>query len=75
MRREATIKFGPRAPAWPAKIITRAIGWMTRTCRARRDLQALAALDGHHLRDIGLCRADVERSLPRDFLEATWKLW
>lgn len=82
MRRETAIKFGPRAaaeagaaPAWPAKAARRTIAWLTQTWRVRRDLRALAALDERQLADIGLCREDVERTLPRDFLGVTWKLW
>jgi uncharacterized protein YjiS (DUF1127 family) len=61
--------------AWPAKAIKPVIGWIAQTWRIRRDSRALAALDERQLADMGLCREDVERRLPRDFLGVTWKLW
>jgi uncharacterized protein YjiS (DUF1127 family) len=84
MRRDAAIKFGPRAteasagraaPAWPAKAVRRVLGWMAQTWWVHRDVRALAALDARQLADIGLRREDVERALPRDLLAVTWKLW
>jgi len=85
MRRETAIKFDPRSaaeassvgstPAWPAKGIRRAIGWIAQAWRTRREGPALAALDDRQLADIGLCREDVERTLPRHLPGVTWKLW
>ena len=74
-RPASTASAGQCSPAWPAQAIKRVIGWMAQTWRMRRDAHALAALGARQLADIGLCREDVERALPRDFLGVTWKLW
>ena len=73
--RPASASAGRAAPASPAKAIARAVGWIAQAWRTRRDIQTLAALDDRQLADMGLCREDVERGLPRDFRGVTWKLW
>lgn len=61
------------SPVW--RVLTRAIGWFAQARRVRRDLHTLAALDERQLAEIGLRRADVERTLPRDVLGVTRKSW
>jgi uncharacterized protein YjiS (DUF1127 family) len=84
MRQATAIDAGPRpaaeasairsAPAWPARVMKRLIGWIAMERRNRRDIHRLAALDERQLADIGLCRLDVERLLPRGSRGFTWEL-
>lgn len=83
MLRETVIERDSRAVARtarsalprPATAIGRAVGRIAQAWRNRRDLRVLAALDDRQLRDIGLCREELEGTLPRDFLGISWKLW
>jgi len=61
--------------AWPAAALRRLLGWIAAARRNARDIRALAALDERQLADIGLCRLDVERRLPRGSRGATWEIW
>lgn len=63
------------SPAWLAEATKRLIGWIAKERRIRRDVHALAALNERQLADIGLCRVDVARMSPREFLAVTWQLW
>jgi len=76
------IGSGPRPAArgrtrrpWTAAALRRLLGWIVEARRNRRDIRALAALDERQLADIGLCRLDVERRLPRGSRGATWEIW
>jgi uncharacterized protein YjiS (DUF1127 family) len=62
-------------PAWPAAAVWRLLGWIARARRNRRDMRTLAALDERQLADIGLCRLDVDRQLPRGSRGVTWEIW
>jgi uncharacterized protein YjiS (DUF1127 family) len=46
------------------RVFLRGLGESVRRARQRRDL---AALSDYHLRDIGLCRTDVEREIGKPF--------
>jgi uncharacterized protein YjiS (DUF1127 family) len=43
-----------------ARSIRQGIAWIDSRRRLRRDIRELRALDDHILRDIGLCRSEIE---------------
>ena len=53
-----------------ARLPIRFIAWLIAANERRRQRQALELLNEHHLRDIGLTRADVERECSRKFWQA-----
>ena len=61
--------------AWPAAALRRLLGWIAAARRNDRDMRALTGLSEHQLADIGLCRLDVDRRLPRGSRGVTWEIW
>jgi uncharacterized protein YjiS (DUF1127 family) len=49
------------------RLITEAVQSFSHGTERRRQLRALAELDDHLLRDIGVCREDVRRACSRSF--------
>lgn len=59
-------------PAGRHAILTGALRWITGIDARHRQRCALARLDDHLLRDIGLTRADVARELGLRYSAASW---
>ena len=75
MDRSASQAAGTRSSGLWLMAAARCIaGAMAERWRSRRDVHALAMLDERGLADIGLCRLDVERLVPRNTRGVMWEL-